>query len=379
MKQKKTIAFCGTRGLPANYGGFETAVDEISKQFVKEGYDCHIFTRLSGTKDKIDTFEGRKLEYVKGSENRKLDTFVSSIQTAMFILKNRKKYDYLFWFNNANFPGIFLTLFSGIPMSINTDGLEWKREKWSLPFKAYYFISSFLISLFCRSLISDSTSIQNYYRKTFFKKTSFIPYGAPEVESINEETTNHILNKYKLKNKKYFLQITRFEPDNLPLAILNGFHQSGLADMGYEYVLIGYKDETPYSIKIKEMSNFNGIHVLDAIYDKDTLTVLRANCFGYIHGNSVGGTNPALLEAMASCKRVMAIEGPFSREVLGDTGSFFTLEGLKEDFQAIISQPETGTAMKNRVYKRYNWNDVAKSYMNLANGSPADYQNKQQK
>jgi glycosyltransferase involved in cell wall biosynthesis len=373
MEKKKTIAFCGTRGLPANYGGFETAVDEISKRFVEQGYECEVFTRLSGTKEQLDSYEGRKLVYVKGSDIRKLDTFVSSIQTASFILKNRKKYDYIFWFNNANFPGIFLTLFSFLPMSINTDGLEWRREKWSFPFKAYYFISSFLISLLCRNLISDSVSIQNYYRKTFFKKTSFIPYGAPTITKLSDEKTEEILYRYNLNSKKYFLQITRFEPDNLPLAILDGFHQSALANQGFEFVLVGYKDETPYALQIKEMGNFKGIKVLNAIYDKDTLTALRENCFCYVHGNSVGGTNPALLEAMASCKRVMAIEGPFSREVLGDTGTYFKVDNLKEDFKNIVDLPDMGQMMKERVNDRYNWDEVAKSYMNLTNENLAAY------
>lgn len=374
MDKNKTIAFCGTRGLPANYGGFETAVDEITQRFIDEGYECDVFCRASNNSEKVQTHEGRNLIYVKGSNSRKLDTFVSSIQTGLYILKNRKKYDYLFWFNNANFLGIFLTLFSGIPMSINTDGLEWRRDKWSAPFKAYYVISSFLISLFCKNLISDSISIQSYYRKKFLKKTIFIPYGSPTIEKVDKEKENSILKDIGLEKGKYYLQITRFEPDNLPLAILEGFCNSSLPDKGFKMVLIGYKDATPYALQIKEMDGKQGVVVCNAIYDKEILSTLRKYCFSYVHGNSVGGTNPALLEAMASCSRIMAIEGPFSREVLGnDLGIYFNRENLSEVFNKSLETPDQRNQMGKRVQLKYSWDEVALSYMNLAEGKEANY------
>jgi glycosyltransferase involved in cell wall biosynthesis len=374
MERKKVIAFCGTRGLPANYGGFETAVDEITKRFVKYGHEVHVFTRNSNTQQKHNEYEGRKVIYVKGSVNRKLDTFVSSIQTAFYLLRNRKKYDYIFWFNNANFPGIFLTFFTGVQFSVNTDGLEWRRGKWSLPFKAYYFISSFLISLFSKSLISDSISIQEYYRKTFLKKTNFIPYGFPLIEDITSEKQTEILKEYNLESKKYFLQITRFEPDNLPLEVLKGFQNSELAQKGYEFVLVGYKDPTPYASEIKALHGKNGIKIFNAIYDKHILNALRQNCICYLHGNSVGGTNPALLEAMANSERILAIDGPFSREVLGETGSYFTVNNLSNDFNQVLSEPSKRNELKKRVQEKYDWDDVAESYFNLTNNKPAAYQ-----
>ncbi|WP_438448539.1 DUF1972 domain-containing protein [Gorillibacterium sp. sgz5001074] len=371
--KRKVIAFCGTRGVPAQYGGFETAVDEITKRFIERNYECHVFCRHQEDQVKVGQHDGRTLIYVKGSKSRKLDTFVSSFRTGVYLLKNRKKYDYVFWFNNANLLGILLTLFTGIKFAVNTDGLEWRRAKWSLPFKAYYFLSSLLISLLCKNLISDSVAIQSYYKKVFHKKTQFIPYGVPEETDCSEQEAQDILKTYGLVENKYFLQVTRFEPDNLPLEAIKGFQSSKLYLRGYQYVLIGYKEETPYTIEIKACDGNEGVKVLPAIYDKKVLTALRKNSFCYVHGNSVGGTNPALLEAMQKCNRIMAIKGPFSSEVLGGLGMQFEVGELPVYFNQALAMEDQSAKMLHRLKQNYQWDDVAESYINLTEFKSANY------
>lgn len=371
---KKTMAFCGTRGLPANYGGFETAADEISARFAENGYDCVVFSRKSSSGGKtLERHEGRRLAYVEGSSARSLDTFVSAFQTGWRLLRNRKEYDHVFWFNNANLPGILLTLLARIPTSVNTDGMEWRRAKWKLPFKAYYVLASLLVSLLCKSVVSDSRAMQSFYKRTFRKETQFIPYGVPRTPTVPEEKQAAILREYGLEAGRYFLQITRFEPDNLPLDAARSFRESGLSRDGFKFLIVGYQRDTPYAKQIKSMSGEGGVRVADAVYDPEVIATLRENCFCYIHGNSVGGTNPALLEAMASCPRVLAIDVQFSREMLGDTGSFFRPDGMDKSFRKILSRPERSAAMQTRVKSRYQWDAVAKSYMRLAEGSPAGY------
>lgn len=372
-KDGRAIAFCGTRGVPANYGGFETAVDEISRRIIGDGRNCVVFCRAS-TRDKMpESHEGRRLVYVKGSSVRALDTFVSSLQTGWHLLRHRKEYGHVFWFNNANLPGILLTLLAGIPVSVNTDGLEWRRAKWRWPFKAYYFFSSFLISHLCGSLISDSRAIQSYYKKTFFKDTQFIPYGVPQLPELSLERKSAILKRYGLRAGRYFLQITRFEPDNLPLDAARAFQASRLAEEGFGLLLVGYQHETSYARQVKSMSGGDGIAVADAVYDPEILTALRSNCFCYVHGNSVGGTNPALLEAMASSPRVLAIEGPFSRELLGEIGYFFEPAGMAASLRGVLNSPNRAALMRDRVRSRYDWDAVAESYVRLMDGRVADY------
>jgi hypothetical protein len=370
--KEKTVAFCGTRGVPANYGGFETAVDEISQRFVESGYDCVVFCRTSAGGGTPKTHRGRGLVHVKGSPVRSLDTFVSSLQTGWHLLRHRERYGHVFWFNNANLPGILLTLLAGLPTSVNTDGMEWRRAKWSWPFKAYYFLSSFLISRVCECLISDSRAVQDYYRRVFLKKTHFIPYGVPRTSVVGRKERSEVLHAYGLQPGRYYLQITRFEPDNLALDTALAFRATRLSEDGFRFLLIGYQCDTPYARRIAALSGGGGVQVEDAVYDAGVVAVLRENCFCYVHGNTVGGTNPALLEAMETCPRVLAVDGPFSREVMGDDGRFFTREGMVDAFRGVLACPD-GTALQERVRSLYQWDAVVKSYVRLMEGKPANY------
>ena len=372
-KDTQRIAFCGTRGLPANYGGFETAVDEITKRFVAAGYQCDVVCRESSAGENRPNHDGRNLVYVKGSRSRRLDTFVSAIQTGWYLLKNRWQYRHVFWFNNANFPGILLTWLAGIPMSVNTDGLEWRRAKWSWPFKLYYILSSFVISLICRRLISDSYAIQAYYRKHFFAKSTLIPYGAPAVLDVDDVQTAAVLERFGLAKERYFLQITRFEPDNLPLEPSRAFIESRLSERGYRMVLVGYKDPTPYAMRLKELDGKSGVRVLNAIYDPHIIAVLRRNCFCYVHGNSVGGTNPALLEAMGYCPRIMAFDCEFSHEVLGPLGIYFDPKLVAPTFVKIVGSADQRVQLASRVNQLYQWDAVADAYVQLVEAGKAEY------
>ena len=369
----KAVAFCGTRGVPALYGGFETAVDEISRRFVERGYETVVFCRESSSGQRLEYHEGRRLIYVKGSHVRTLDTFVSAFQTGWQLLRHRREYAHVFWFNNANLPGILLTLLALIPVSVNTDGLEWRRAKWRGPFKAYYFLSSFLVSALCKRLISDSRAIQSYYRRVFRRQTEFIPYGIPRTPTITPEKESVVLGQYGLVAGRYFLQITRLEPDNLPLATVRAFQEAGLAEAEMKILVVGYQHKTPYAEQVKAASGRDAIQVADAIYDQEILAVLRKNCFCYVHGNSVGGTNPALLEAMASCPRVLAIKGAFSQEVLGATGHFFTPENMAGRLRSVLEQPDQSEGMRARVRSRYRWDAVSDAYVRLVEGKHADY------
>jgi len=373
---RKTVAFCGTRGVPANYGGFETTVDEISRRFAENGYDPVVYCRKSSYPGiEPEYHEGRRLVYVKGSSRRTLDTFVSAFETGWHVFRHRREYDYIFWFNNANLPGILLTLLTGLPTSVNTDGMEWRRAKWTWPFKLYYLLGSLLISLLCSSVITDSKRMQAFYRKTFSKDTDFIPYGIPQTSMVlpHKHKISALLERYGVEPGRYFLQITRIEPDNLPLEAARAFKAADLATDGFRFLVVGCKGKTPYEQQLKAMSGKDGIFVVDAIYDTEVVTALRTNCFCYIHGNSVGGTNPALLEAMASCPRVLSIDVPFNREVLGDEGHFFKLDDIVASFRGVLSSPDNSAALRKRVHSQYQWGAVVKSYMNLVEGQPANY------
>jgi glycosyltransferase involved in cell wall biosynthesis len=159
--------------------------------------------------------------------------------------------------------------------------------------------------------------------------------------------------EYGVEAGRYFLQITRFEPDNSPLNTAEAFHRAGLASEGFKLLLVGYQHATPHAERLRAMSEKEGIVVADAVYDADTLAALRKRCYCYVHSNSVGGTNPALLEAMASSPRVLAIAVPFNREVLGETGYFFEPDDLAASLRKVTGYPERREVMVARVRARY--------------------------
>lgn len=182
-----------------------------------------------------------------------------------------------------------------------------------------------------------------------------------------------MLRGYGLQPGRYFLQITRFEPDNLVLDTAKAFRAARLCEDGFGFLLVGYQCDTPYTRQIEALSGRDGVRVADAVYDPEVLAILRANCFCYVHGNHVGGTNPALLEAMDGCPRVLAVDGPFSREVVGDDGLFFDPEGMVDAFRGVLGSPDDSAAMRERVRARYRWDAVVESYERLAHGKPAGY------
>ena len=370
---KLRIAFCGTRGVPANYGGFETAVDEISRRFVQQGYSVDVFCRLSHSRETLNEHEGRRLITVKGAAHRSLETFVSAIQTGWFLFRHRREYSHIVWFNNANFPGILLTLLAGIPVTVNTDGLEWRRKKWRWPFKLYYVLTSFLIARICPTLISDSRAIQKIFREKYGRQTLFIPYGIPSPAEVTREEQDKILREYGLSEGKYFLQITRLEPDNLPLEAAQGFIKSQLNNNGFDFLIVGYKDQTPYALELKNLSDKKGVRVFPAVYDPRVLYTLRTNCYAYVHGNSVGGTNPALLEAMATCPRILAINSEFSLELLGDLGFLFVPAKIDEAFLKAPDLEDIRNQLSARVNANYNWDAVSKAYMAIIEGTATEY------
>ncbi len=210
-------------------------------------------------------------------------------------------------------------------------------------------------------LISDSKAIQDYYRRRYKRNTYFIPYGANLYQSQNRA----ILEKFGLKAGEYFLQITRFEPENNPLLTRLAFE--GL-DTKWKLVLVGgVTYPSAYSQRLFSTEDprviFTGF-----IYDQDVLRELLTNCYAYIHGNEVGGTNPALLTAMGAGCFVLALDTPYNREVLGEAGIYFppSVTALREKMNWSLQEREEVARGKEKaraiIRQRYNWEAVTDKY-----------------
>jgi glycosyltransferase involved in cell wall biosynthesis len=361
-KKKLTIALIGTRGVPANYGGFETCVEEIGKRLVKKGHEVTVYCRNSYYTKKENRYLGMKLVHLPNLEKKTLDTMSHTFLSVWHALFGR--YDIYMVFNAANSFFLLPLRLAGKTIAINTDGLEWKRSKWGFAGKTYYKLAEKVSCLLANRLVSDSKGMRAYYKDTHGMDSTEIAYGAP----IQSTDSSRLIQELGLEPQNYFLQITRFEPENYPLLTVQTFKK---LNTDKKLVLVGgnpYPNE--YTRAMVHEANQNVIFP-GFIYDQEMLKELWCNCYAYIHGNSVGGTNPALLQTMASGCFTIASDISFNHDVLADCGIFYrtNLTGLVEKMQwALDNGGQLDSYRKKaqqRILTHYTWDKIADQYETL--------------
>lgn len=348
--------------MPANYGGFETCVEELGKRLVERGHVVTVYCRDSYYDHKQPTYLGMRLIYLPNLKKRSLDTLSHTFLSVLDAI--RQPYDVLMVFNAANSPVLLLPRLLGRKIAINTDGLEWKRGKWGTIARNYYKMSEWLATKLAHRVVADSVGIQDYYRERFGVDTTYIAYGA----YISQSSKPELLNSLGLTPGEYFLQITRFEPENNPLLTIDAYNR---IKTGKKLVIVGgVPYESDYSRQIKALAG-NNILLPGPIYDKALLNELWCNCYAYVHGNEVGGTNPALLQTMASGCFTIAIDVPFSHDVLSDGGVYFTnnADDLASKMCWSLEHPADLPDFKQRALARirtkYCWDKVTDDYEQL--------------
>ena len=240
-------------------------------------------------------------------------------------------------FNAANSPAMFIPRLLGKRIAINTDGLEWKRGKWGPVARTYYKMSEWLSTKLASRIVADSRGIQDYYRETYGAESSYIAYGA----QISESRKPDLISSLGLEPGEYFLQITRFEPENNPLLTVQAYKK---LKTDKKLVLVGgVPYESEYSRRIVAEANEQVI-LPGFIYNKELLNELWCNCYAYIHGNEVGGTNPALLQTMGSGCFTIAVDVSFSHDVLRDGGIYY-----KKDVNDLVSQMNWALENSGRI------------------------------
>lgn len=355
------IALMGLRGVPAKYGGFETCAEELGKRLVRRGHQVSVYNRSGYYSIKKDTHAGMKLIYLPECRIKFFETLFHTFLCLMH--SSFKQFDILLIFNNANSPLLIMPALLGRKVVFHMDGLEWKRGKWKGLGRWYYRFAEWLATKMPCVLISDSQEIKKYIKKKYGKNSHYIAYGAsPAAPDVSH------LTPFGLKPGEYILMITRFEPENNPLLAVHAF--MGLNTDKKLALTGGVQYPSPYSDEIFSTQD-RRIKFLGFQYDKDVKQSLLSNCFAYIHGNEVGGTNPALLEAMASGCFVICRDVPFNREVLQDAGIYFKKNpaGLADKISWALQHPEKLPPYQRKaqaiIHKKYNWNKVTLSYERL--------------
>lgn len=357
------MALIGTRGVPARYGGFETAVQEIGSRLVERGHRVIVFCRRTAANEAqpLKRYLGMDLVTLPALHRRSLETLS---HTALSVLHpSLRGVDAAIVFNAANSPLLPVLRARRIPTATHVDGIEWKRAKWQGAGRAYYRGAEALAVRLSEALIADARGIAEYYRDEFGADTRQIAYGAPIIGPGDVGR----LAELGLEPRRYHLVVARFEPENHVLEIVEGHRRSGAR---LPLVVVGsapYADE--YTAQIHRVGDGAEVRFLGAVWDQSLLDVLYANSASYLHGHCVGGTNPSLLRAAGAGACVIAHDNVFNREVLGPDAEFFTdPAGVASALEAVEAAPEESAARGERLrtaIARYSWDTVTDGYEQL--------------
>jgi glycosyltransferase involved in cell wall biosynthesis len=367
------IAIVGSRGIPAKYGGFETAVEAVAPRLVEIGWN--VFVSCEGPRDqsKPAAYKGVTLFYFP------VRPFFRIIYEVLYdvysLVKSSLVCDCIYMLGYGAGLFFFIPKIFRKKLAVNVNGLEWKRDKFNRLEKSILIISEKCAVRFADAVVADSNEIKKYIEERYKKKAVYITNGvdAPQVEKWDERkfTGQGLLEENSLAANDYWLVVARLEPENNIHVIVQSFLES---NSNRKLVIIGNFSSKKYQrhvLKILENNNVGErVILIGAIYDVNLLNMLRQNCFAYIHGHSVGGTNPALLEAMSMKNLVIAHDNEFNREVGGQTILYFKdVNDLVTRIEEIENKPDSLAHLKeaacSRVLSHYSWPDIAKEYDKL--------------
>lgn len=355
------IAILGTRGIPANYGGFETFAEELSKRLVARGHKVTVYCR---ERHAAGEYCGVHLIWLPTIHHKYFDTLVHTFLSSLHLAVRRA--DVALYCNAANAIFTILPRLTGIPVALNVDGIERKRRKWNALARAWYRMSEYLSTFLPNQFVSDAQAIREYYKQTYGKDSVFIPYGA-ESGRVGTKT---VLDRLGLEPYGYFLYVSRLEPENRALEVRQAFERTSTT---MKLALIGDAPHAQDYIQRVHDTKDPRIVMPGAIYGPG-YRELGSWCFAYIQATEVGGTHPALIEAMGRGNLILYLETPENVEVCGDAGlPYRDEEGLRARIEQAIAMNEAEcetlrTKAARRAAERYDWNAVTTQYENLLTG-----------
>lgn len=360
MKKVKKIAILGTRGVPAAYGGFETFAEELGSRLVKKGYEVTVYCRQENPGSNTSEYKGMKLIVLPAFQHKYLETISHCFYSSIHVLF--QSFDVIYYCNAINSVFMLFPRLLGKTVVMNVDGLEWKRAKWNKLGQKAYQVSEWIATLLANQIISDSKRISLYYKKKFNATTMLISYGATGKKIEGGEDR---LAVYGLKKRGYLLYVSRLEPENNAHTFIEAYERVK-TDM--PLIIVGHAPYgAPYIDRLRATKD-SRIKFLGGVYGDD-YRILISHAYIYLHGNEVGGTNPALLEAMSVGNCVIANGVGFNREVVGNAGYWYKHkhpEDLQKKLEYLLSHADAVERVRplaeKRIRERYNWDGVAAQY-----------------
>jgi glycosyltransferase involved in cell wall biosynthesis len=354
------LAILGTRGIPASYGGFETFAEELSTRLAARGHDVTVYGRSNNIRYRDKIYRGVKLTILPTIGRKHLDTVAHTFLSVFHALPRR--FDCILMCNAANAVFALVPRLTATPVALNVDGIERLRKKWGAAGKAFYRLSEYMATIIPNAVVTDANVIHDYYLKKYRKPSVMIAYGA-HIERL--ETTN-ALTQLGVRPHEYFLYVSRLEPENNAHVVIEAFEK---VQTEKKLLIVG---DAPYSrayIEQIKSTRDPRIRFAGAIYGTG-YRELQSHAFAYIQATEVGGTHPALIEAMGTGNCVLAKDTPENREVLAESGLFFTdAAGLSREIERTLTDTALVARLRSKALERakahYSWEAVTDAYEKL--------------
>jgi glycosyltransferase involved in cell wall biosynthesis len=353
------VAIIGTRGIPNHYGGFEQCAEYLAVGLVKRNFEVIVYNSHSHPYHE-KTWKGVEIIHCYDPED-KLGTAGQFIYDLNCIIDSRKRnvdVVLILGYTSSSVWGWLLPQKS--ITTTNMDGLEWKRTKFSKRVKKFLLFAEKLAIKFSDHLIADSIGIQDYLRQTYNAPSTFIPYGA----HLFLDPDGSVITAYDVEPYTYNLLVARLEPENSIEIILDGVV---LAKDETPFLVIG-KHTTKYGEYLKEkFKDHKNIRFIGGIYNINVLNNIRYYSKLYFHGHTVGGTNPSLLEAMASNSLICANDNPFNKYILGDDAYYFSnADDIAKVIHMANKSDESSVKMlannSRKIEETYTWETIVEQY-----------------
>lgn len=351
------IAILGTRGIPANYGGFETFAEQLSTRLVTRGHAVTVYGRKHYSSGATRSYQGVNLVVLPTIRHKYFDTVIHTFLSVLHAIFFR--YDIILICNAANSIFALLPRLLGTPTLVNVDGLERKRKKWNWLGRKYYLVSEWLSTFLPTAIVTDAQVIQDYYATRYHKDSAMIAYGADVERRVAPET----LLKFGLKSNQYILYVSRLEPENNAHLVIEAYEK---VKTDLPLVIVGgapYAEE--YIANLKSTKDPR-IKFLGFVFGTD-YRALQQNAYCYVHATEVGGTHPALIEAMGAGNCALVLNTPENLEVMGEAGiSYDSVDDLATQLRRLLATPtiisEYRARAMARVRARYNWEQITNQY-----------------
>ena len=357
--EKLSVAILGTRGIPANYGGFETFAEELSTRLVERGHHVTVYCRSHHVEREMKEFRGVRLKVLPTLRHKYLDTVVHTLLSAVNAVG--KRFDAVLVCNAANSPFIPILTWTGTPVAVNVDGLERKRKKWNWLGRLYYRLGERASVWFATEVVTDAKVIKDYYLAEYGQASTMIAYGA----NLERNSDPSAVAEYGVEPERYFLYVSRLEPENNAAMVIEAFRR---VKTDLKLVIVGdapYADA--YKQKLKDLAEGDDRILFTGFVFGSGYKSLQQNAYAYVHATEVGGTHPALIEAMGYGNCVLVYDTPENREVAGDAAVHYDgVDSLARKMQRIADDVTTVQEYRQRGEERvrtaFSWDAVTDQY-----------------